>query len=155
MEIKTMIKNIKTLKNALTRISGETALTVITEAMEFGVDQLQQHKNASPLSVILLSVKGLSKRPKGFTQKSMLEWCESFGLEWNKKTDSFSIGKKAGDFSNMNPTFWVDLPEKPTKTKSNLEKALDAIKKLESGEMQALLDQLNLINMDQELAQAA
>ena len=69
-----MIKNIKTLKNALTRISGETALTVITEAMEFGVDQLQQHKNASPLSVILLSVKGLSKRPKGFTQKSMLEW---------------------------------------------------------------------------------
>ena len=85
----------------------------------------------------------------------MLEWCESFGLEWNKKTDSFSIGKKAGDFSNMNPTFWLDLPEKPTKTKSNLEKALDAIKKLEAGEMQTLIEQLNLINMDQELAQAA
>jgi hypothetical protein len=55
----------------------------------------------------------------------------------------------------MNPTFWIELPEKPTKTKSNLEKALDAIKKLEANEMQALLEQLNLINMDQELAQAA
>ena len=150
-----MIKNIKTLKNALGRISSETALNVISEAMVFAVDQLQQHKNASPLSVIFASVKGLSKRPKGFTQKSMLEWCESFGLEWNKKTGAFSIGKKAGDFSNMNPTFWEDLPEVPTKTKTNLEKAFDALKKLEADEMQALLDQLNLVSINQELAEAA
>jgi hypothetical protein len=85
----------------------------------------------------------------------MLEWCESFGLEWNKKTGAFSVGKKAGDFSKMNPTFWEDLPEVPTKTKSNLEKALDALKKLEADEMQALLNQLNLVSINQELAEAA
>ena len=77
--------------------------------------------------------------------------------KYNKKEKTFSLQKGATKnlFETINPSFWEDLPEIPTKTKSNLEKALDAIKKLEAGEMQTLIEQLNLINMDQELAEAA
>jgi len=45
--------------------------------------------------------------------------------------------------------------KKLAKTKSNLEIALDALKKLEADEMQALLNQLNLVSINQELAEAA
>ena len=127
-----MIKNDKTLKNALARISSVTALNVLTEAMTFGIGQLQDHNNASPLSIILVRVKGLAKRPRGFTQKSLLEYCESFGLEWNKKRCSFSIGKNASDFGEMNPTFWTDLPV-PVKAapKTTAEKLVALLKDVE------------------------
>ena len=144
-------------KNRLNRISADTVVSDLVECMTWAKGQLVEHNNATATRDIFNAIKTIAKKPKGFTAKNFLEYFEAHGLKYNKKEKTFSLQKGATKnlFETINPSFWEDLPEIPTKTKSNLEKALDAIKKLEAGEMQTLLEQLNLINMDQELAEAA
>jgi len=144
-------------KNRLNRISADTVVSDLVECMTWAKGQLVEHNNATATRDIFNAIKTIAKKPKGFTAKNFLEYFEAHGLKYNKKEKTFSLQKGATEdlFETINPSFWEDLPEIPTKTKSNLEKALDAIKKLEAGEMQTLIEQLNLINMDQELAQAA
>ena len=144
-------------KNRLNRISADTVVSDLIECMTWAKGQLVEHNNATATRDIFNAIKTIAKKPKGFTAKNFLEYFEAHGLKYNKKEKTFSLQKGATKdlFETINPSFWDDVPEVPPKTKSNLEKALDAIKKLEAGEMQTLIEQLNLINMDQELAQAA
>lgn len=123
------IKSSTQFKNRLTKISSATVLSDLTACMEWAVFQLQTHNNASALTAIFKVLKDIAKRPAGFTQKNMRAYLESFGLEWNKKTEAFRIATKA-DYSEMNPTFWNDIPKAEKVEKSDAEKAAQYVQKL-------------------------
>jgi len=88
------ISTIKTLKNALKRVSKAATETTMIEATGFAFDQLAEHRNTTPLMVILEALSGIAGKPKGLTRANMLDYIGQIGLEFDKKEGTISVPKK-------------------------------------------------------------
>lgn len=119
-----MINNIKTLNNALTRVSKSNVATVLKEASEFAIKQLEDHGNSTPLSIIYNRLNDIGGKPKGCTTTNLRTLLESSGLVFDNKNKVFS-GK-----SNLevNAEWWLKF-QGETVEKTNEEKARATIKR--------------------------
>jgi hypothetical protein len=85
-----MINNIKTLNNALTRVSKSNVATVLKEASEFAIEQLASHGNSTPFSIVYNRLNDIGGKPKGCTTTNLRMLLESSGLEFDNKNKVFS-----------------------------------------------------------------
>lgn len=119
-----MITNIKTLNNALTRVSKSNVATVLKEASEFAIKQLADHGNSTPLSIIYNRLNEIAGKPKGCTTTNLRTLLESSGLTFDQKTKIFS-GKSNLAITNE---WWLQF-QGETVEKTNEEKARATIKR--------------------------
>ena len=119
-----MINNIKTLNNALNRVSKSNIATVLKEASEFAIKQLADHGNSTPFSIIYNRLNDIGGKPKGCTTTNLRMLLESSGLEFDNKNKVFS-GK-----SNLEIgcDWWVQF-QGETVEKTDEEKARVTIKR--------------------------
>jgi hypothetical protein len=119
-----MITNIKTLNNALTRVSKSNVATVLKEASEFAIEQLSSHGNSTPFSIIYNRLNEVGGKPKGCTTTNLRTLLESSGLTFDQKTKVFS-GK-----SNLevNAEWWCAFQVESVE-KTDEEKARATIKR--------------------------
>jgi len=119
-----MINNIKTLNNALTRVSKSNVATVLKEASEFAIEQLASHGNSTPFSIIYNRLNDIGGKPKGCTTTNLRMLLESSGLEFDNKNKVFS-GKSNLAITNE---WWLQF-QGETVEKTNEEKARATIKR--------------------------
>ena len=119
-----MITNIKTLNNALTRVSKSNVATVLKDASNFAIEQLASHGNSTPFSIIYNRLNEIAGKPKGCTTTNLRTLLESSGLTFDQKTKIFS-GK-----SNLevNAEWWLQF-QGETVEKTDEEKARASIKR--------------------------
>ena len=135
-----MITSLKTLANALTKISKENTAKVLLEAEQFAVQQLVEHKNASPIAAIATALSNIAGKPFGLSPKEYVAHYEAFGLEWNAKDKVFKFGKGA-DVTGAIAGYWLAM-ERPEAEKltpmQHAEKAMSNIVKSKVTYEQAL-----------------
>lgn len=122
------IKSIKTLQNALKRVTKGQVEATLIDAMSFARDQLCEHRNTTPLAVIYGVIPEIAGKPKGFNRANMADFIGNIGLELDKKEGTISVPKGL----NLNPTsikaaFWIDYQEE-TVQKTPAEKFQVAVK---------------------------
>ena len=135
-----MITSLKKLTNALTKISKENTARVLLEAEQFAVQQLVEHKNASPIAAIATALSNIAGKPFGLSPKEYVAHYEAFGLEWNAKDKVFKFGKGA-DVTAAIAGYWLAM-ERPEAEKltpmQHAEKAMGNIVKSKVTYEQAL-----------------
>ena len=135
-----MITSLKKLTNALTKISKENTARVLLEAEQFAVQQLVEHKNASPIAAIATALSNIAGKPFGLSPKEYVAHYEAFGLEWNAKDKVFKFGKGA-DVTGAIAGYWLAM-ERPEAEKltpmQHAEKAMSNIVKSKVTYEQAL-----------------
>lgn len=119
-----MITNIKTLNNALTRVSKSNVATVLKDANQFAIEQLASHGNSTPFSIIYNRLNEIGAKPKGCTTTNLRMLLESSGLEFDNKNKIFS-GKSNLAITNE---WWVQF-QGETVEKTDEEKARATIKR--------------------------
>lgn len=121
-----MINTLKKLNNALTKIGKENTASVLLEAEQFAVQQLVEHKNASPIAAIATALSNIAGRPFGLSPKEYVAHYEAMGLEWNAKEKVFKFGKGA-DVTGAVAGYWVDMERPETEKLTPIQKAEKAI----------------------------
>jgi hypothetical protein len=135
-----MINSLKKLTSALTKISKENTASVLLEAEQFAVQQLVEHKNASPIAAIAAALTNIAGKPFGLSPKEYVAHYEAMGLEWNAKEKVFKFGKGA-DVTGAIAGYWLAM-ERPESEKltpvQRAEKAMGNIVKSKVTYEQAL-----------------
>ena len=127
------ISTIKTLKNALNRVSKGATESTMIEATGFAFDQLAEHRNTTPLMIILEALSSIAGKPKGLTRANMLDYIEQIGLEYDKKAKTISVPKKLKiDRASLANDFWAAYVTE-TQPKSATEKFETAAKSAVKG----------------------
>lgn len=121
-----MINTIKKLNNALTKISKENTASVLLEAEQFAVQQLVEHKNASPIAAIATALSNIAGKPFGLSPKEYVAHYEAFGLEWNAKAKVFKFGKGA-DVTGAVAGYWLGMEKPESEKLTPVQKAEKAI----------------------------
>jgi len=120
-----MITNIKTLNNALTRVSKSNVATVLKDASNFAIEQLASHGNSTPFSIIYNRLNDIGGKPKGCTTTNLRTLLESSGLTFDHKNKVFS-GKSNLAITNE---WWLQFQVESAAEKTDEEKARAAIKR--------------------------
>ena len=121
-----MINTIKKLNNALNKISKENTASVLLEAEQFAVQQLVEHKNASPIAAIATALSNIAGKPFGLSPKEYVAHYEAFGLEWNAKAKVFKFGKGA-DVTGAVAGYWLGMEKPESEKLTPVQKAEKAI----------------------------
>lgn len=118
MTIKTQRQLVSRLKAA----NKDTVKAIVTEAGVFCALQLNQNRNAEPVSCFYRALPGLAVKPKGVTQTNLRKYAEGIGLKFDPKTKNFSIdkGKNLQSFEDSWHQLYVSEPVQ----KSEAEKAM-------------------------------
>lgn len=119
-----MITNIKTLNNALNRVSKSNVETILKSANDFAIEQLASHGNSTPFSIIYNRLNDIGGKPKGCTTTNLRTLLEASGLEFDHKNKVFS-GKSNLAITND----WWCAFQGETVEKTNEEKARATIKR--------------------------
>ena len=121
-----MINTIKKLNNALNKISKENTASVLLEAEQFAVQQLVEHKNASPIAAIAAALSNIAGKPFGLSPKEYVAHYEAFGLEWNAKDKVFKFGKGA-DVTGAIAGYWLAMERPESEKLTPVQKAEKAM----------------------------
>jgi len=87
------ISSIKQLTSRLKAANKDTVQGIVCDASVFCGAQLNEHRNADPISMLYRAIPGLASKPKGVTQTNLRQYAESLGLELDKKDKVFRIRK--------------------------------------------------------------
>lgn len=124
-----MINTIKKLNNALNKISKENTANVLLEAEQFAVQQLVEHKNASPIAAIATALSNIAGKPFGLSPKEYVAHYEAMGLEWNAKDKVFKFGKGA-DVTGAIAGYWLAMERPEVEKKTDHDKAIESLLKI-------------------------
>ena len=127
-----MINTIKKLNNALNKISKENTANVLLEAETFAVQQLIEHKNASPIAAIATALSNIAGKPFGLSPKEYVAHYEAMGLEWNAKDKVFKFGKGA-DVTGAIAGYWLAMERPESEKLTPLQKAEKAMANIAKG----------------------
>lgn len=87
------IKTQKQLVSRLKAANKDTVKAIVNDAGLFCAFQLNQNRNAEPVSCFYRALPGLAVKPKGVTQTNLRKYAESVGLKFDPKSKNFSIDK--------------------------------------------------------------
>ena len=121
-----MINTIKKLNNALNKISKENTASVLLESETFAVQQLVEHKNASPIAAIATALTNIAGKPFGLSPKEYVAHYEAMGLEWNAKDKVFKFGKGA-DITGAIAGYWLAMERPESEKLTAIQKAEKAM----------------------------
>jgi len=127
-----MITSLKKLNNALTKISKENTATVLIEAETFAVQQLVEHKNASPIAAIATALTNIAGKPFGLSPKEYVAHYEAMGLEWNAKDKVFKFGKSA-NVTGAIAGYWLAMEREEADKLTPIQKAEKAMANIAKG----------------------
>lgn len=150
-----MISTIKGLKNALTNRSASKVESVLVDCMTFAAQQLKEHSNATPLSIIYQQLGNVAGKPKGCQTSNFVQVIEDSGLVLDKKEKIVSFPKKnKGSVKEIRVDWWkayedaskvTTLKFSPIKADKIQEKAELTLKRAKLSDQAALLTQRNLL----------
>ena len=87
------ITSIKQLTSRLKAANKVTVQGIVREASVFCGAQLNEHRNADPVTMLYKAIPGLASKPKGVTQTNLRQYVESIGLDFDKKRKVFTFRK--------------------------------------------------------------
>jgi len=116
------ITTIKQLSSRLKAANKETVQGIVRDASAFCGVQLNEHRNADPISTLYRAIPGLAAKPKGVTQANFRKYAEGLGLELDQKTKVFRI-RKGVNLETFDAAWFESFVSEPVQ-KSEAEKAM-------------------------------